>query len=207
MQASSKLGLISKVYSATVLAVNRGQCGQATNVPVKVYCTNVKFRLTEGPDRGHDRTISFSASPSTPHLARGDKVVLSHIDHADPGFDYTYSDRQRRPVLLWLFVLFGVGDRAGRWRGLAALAGLGASMVVIVVFLLPSILDGNNAELVAIVGATAVAYLALYLANVPSHDHGCAAGHPVGAHPHCGPRDGVHESGPSRAPATKRRSW
>ncbi len=166
VRASSKLGLISKVYAATVVDVRRGQCGQLKGVAVKVYCTNVKFRLTDGPDRGHDRTISFSASPSTPHLARGDKVVLSHIDHADPGFDYTYNDRQRRPVLTWLFVLFGVAVIAlGRWRGVAALAGLGASLIVILVFLLPSMLDGNNPQLVAIVGASAVAYLALYLAN------------------------------------------
>jgi uncharacterized membrane protein len=36
---------------------------------------------------------------------------------------------------------------------------------VIVAFVLPSMLDGNNPQLVAIVGGTAIAYLALYLAN------------------------------------------
>ncbi len=53
----------------------------------------------------------------------------------------------------------------GRLRGLFALAGLGASVVVLLVFVLPSILDGRNPVLVAVFGAAVIAYLALYLAH------------------------------------------
>jgi uncharacterized membrane protein len=38
---------------------------------------------------------------------------------------------------------------------------------VILVFILPSMLDGNNAQLVAIVGASAVAFVALYVSYGP----------------------------------------
>jgi len=110
--------------------------------------------------------IEIADSPGSPKLSAGDAITVNHIRGAEPGFDYTYNDRQRRPVLLWLTVLFAVVVIAlGRFRGLAAIVGLGASIVVILQFVLPSMLDGNAPSLVAIVGASAVAYLALYLAN------------------------------------------
>ncbi len=92
--------------------------------------------------------------------------MLNHVEGAQTPFDYTYSDRQRRPVLMWLAILFAVVVIGlGRLRGLGALVGLGASLLVILQFMLPSMLDGNSPPLVAIVGASAVAFLALYLAN------------------------------------------
>jgi uncharacterized membrane protein len=94
--------------------------------------------------------------------------VLSYDPDAAPGFEYQYADRQRRPVLLWLTLLFAAAVIAlGRWRGVAALAGLGASIAVILQFVLPAVLDGRSPVLVAVVGASAIAYLALYLAHGP----------------------------------------
>jgi uncharacterized membrane protein len=88
------------------------------------------------------------------------------MEGAERGFDYSYADRQRRSALLWLVIIFAVAVIAlGRLRGVGALIGLGGSIAVILVFVLPSMLDGNSAPLVAIVGASAVAFLALYLAN------------------------------------------
>ena len=53
--------------------------------------------------------------------------MLNHVEQArSPAFDYTYADRQRRPVLMWLTILFAVVVIAlGRLRGLGALVGLG----------------------------------------------------------------------------------
>jgi hypothetical protein len=53
----------------------------------------------------------------------------------------------------------------GRWKGVGALAGLTMRLAVIVVFVLPSLLDGNNAVLVALVGTSVIAFVALYLAH------------------------------------------
>jgi uncharacterized membrane protein len=160
------IGFIKHVYEAKVIGVGRGPCRGTEHTSHPVSCTKYRFRLTQGPDRGEQRTIEFSPSASTPDLSRGDTVVLDHLEHAQRGFDYAYSDRQRRPVLLWLTVIFAVAVIAlGRLRGLGALVGLGASIAVILVFILPSMLDGNSAPLVAIVGASAIAFVALYLAN------------------------------------------
>ena len=161
-----KLGLVKHVHEANVVSVMKGPCRGTEDSIRRVVCTNVKFRLTEGPNAGAARTIEFATSTSTPQLEPGDAVVLNHVEGAQAPFDYTYSDRQRRPVLMWLAILFAVVVIGlGRLRGLGALVGLGASLLVILQFMLPSMLDGNSPPLVAIVGASAVAFLALYLAN------------------------------------------
>jgi uncharacterized membrane protein len=69
-------------------------------------------------------------------------------------------------MLVWLTVAFAaVVVLLGTWRGATALAGLGASVVVLLLFVLPAILDGRSPVLVAVAGAAAIAYLALYLAH------------------------------------------
>lgn len=79
---------------------------------------------------------------------------------------YQYADRQRRPFLLALVLVFALAVIAlGRWRGLAALAGLGLSLIVVIWWLIPSLLDGNPPAMVAFTAAGAVAYLALYVSH------------------------------------------
>jgi uncharacterized membrane protein len=112
------------------------------------------------------KPLELADSSSTPQLSAGDRIVLTYIPNAEPGFRYAYSDRQRRPTLLWLAVLFAIVVVAvGRLRGVGALAGLVASIVIILKFMLPAMLTGQNPALVAIVGTSAVAFVALYLAN------------------------------------------
>jgi len=53
----------------------------------------------------------------------------------------------------------------GRWRGLRALLGLAISVLVLVVFVLPAILEGQSPLLVAVVGSAAIMLVALYLAH------------------------------------------
>jgi uncharacterized membrane protein len=159
------IGLVSDIYDATVASTRTGPC-EGTTEADRVPCTKVRFHLDQGPDKGETISIDFPESPTSPSLDKGDRVVLSYEPKAEPGFQYQYSDRQRRPVLLWLTVLFAVAVVAlGRLRGVAALGGLAASIVVLLTFVLPAILDGRSPVLVAIVGASAIAYLALYLAN------------------------------------------
>jgi uncharacterized membrane protein len=159
------IGLVSRVYDATVVSTRKGPCTGTTEAD-RVRCEKVRFRLNQGPDEGETTSIDFPDSPTTPDLDGGDHVVLTYEPRADPGFQYQFADRQRRSVLLWLAVIFAVAVIAlGRLRGVAALVGLAASIVVLLTFVLPAILDGRSPVLVAVFGASAIAYLALYLAN------------------------------------------
>lgn len=53
----------------------------------------------------------------------------------------------------------------GRWRGVAALGGLGVTFAVLVLFVVPAILAGEPPTLVAIVGSSAIMLTVLYLTH------------------------------------------
>ena len=67
---------------------------------------------------------------------------------------------------MWLAALFAAAVLVlGRWRGLAALAALAVGFAVLLVFVLPSILDGHNPLAVAVVGAGVIMFAVLYLTH------------------------------------------
>jgi uncharacterized membrane protein len=161
------LGFVSQVVDAEVIEARDVPCqGQPE---AGVACRRVAFHLLEGPDSGSDVAQEFAETGSTPRLEAGDQVMLAYDPNAPEEFRYRFVDRQRSGLLLWLALAFAVTVVAlGRLRGLAALAGLAASIGVLVWFVLPAVLDGRGPLAVAIVGAAAIAYLALYLAHGPT---------------------------------------
>ncbi len=160
----SGLGFVSETVDAEVVSAQDVPCeGQPEG---GVTCRRVTFEVTEGPQSGQLVTQEFVLTGTTPRLEAGDQVVLSHDAGAEPGFEYRFLDRDRQTELVWLAVLFGVAVVAlGRLRGLAALGGLVVSIGVLIAFVLPAILDGRNPLAVSIVGAAAIAFLALYLSH------------------------------------------
>jgi uncharacterized membrane protein len=156
----------------TVREAYRGYVESVRDVPCPgtepgddVPCTRTAVRLVEGPDEGDPVTLNFPVGTG-PNLQVGETVLLSHHPDAQRQFRYAYLDRERRPVLIAIAVLFSVAVVAlGRLRGLAALGGLVGSFLVLFLFVLPAIMDGHSPILVATVGASAIAFLALYLAH------------------------------------------
>jgi uncharacterized membrane protein len=101
--------------------------------------------------------------PARPHS--GDGVVMLYGPDAVPGGrDYVVTDRQRTTPLIWLLALSGAAVLAfGRLRGLSSLAGLAVSVAILLFFVIPALLDGSPPLLIAVVGASAVMFAALYL--------------------------------------------
>ena len=66
-------------------------------------------------------------------------------------------------VLGVLFVLSVIG--VARWKGVAALVGLAAALGMVWYFTLPALLVGHNGPLVAIVSASAILFIVVYLAH------------------------------------------
>jgi hypothetical protein len=148
------IGLSGPTYEAHVRAVAEDPCAGTAEAD-DIRCRRVTLALLEGPDEGTETTIDFPVSATSVHLEVGERVVLVHQEDAEPGFEYVFHDRARQPVLLWLALLFAAVVAAlGRWRGVAALAGLAVSLAVLLAFVLPAILDGRPPVLVAVVGAT-----------------------------------------------------
>ena len=129
-------------------------------------CVNLFFRLSDGPDKGEVRSVELYDVGELPDFAKGQGIVLSYLPDAAPEFQYSLADRERDWPLVVLALAFAVLVVVqGRLRGLAALAGLVASIGVIVVFVLPALVQGSNPVLVAVVASSLIAFLALYLAH------------------------------------------
>ncbi len=158
-------GAPSQFFDGRVTAIRDGPCPN-TVAEEGIDCEIADVRLLAGPDRGQAVALDFPKDSSGPELERGDKIVLGYSPQAEEGFRYHFADRQRKPVLAWLAVIFALGVVAlGRARGLTALAGLAASLVVLLGFAVPAIIDGRSPIWVAVVAASAISFLALYLAH------------------------------------------
>lgn len=134
-------------------------------------CSEVTVEVTEGADSGHTFSFQYSTGRNARTLEEGDRVVVARSEEAaqgqgDRASEYFFVDFQRDRPLLLLAAIFTVAVVAlGRWRGLAALAGLVVSLFILIKFVLPAILEGENPMLVACVGGAAIMLLALYLAH------------------------------------------
>ncbi|ABP52929.1 YibE/F family protein [Salinispora tropica] len=131
-------------------------------------CGDVTVRVEQGPDSGRQVVTPLPAGPGAPDVAIGDEIILVELtDPTDPTTSmYTIAEHQRGKPLLWLVALFAAAIVAfGRWRGLAALAGLAASFAVLLTFVLPGISVGRSPLLVAVVGAALIMFVVLYLTH------------------------------------------
>ena len=137
-------------------------------------CSTVTVRVDQGADRGESFEFEYSRGPRTRAIEVGDDVIVGKSGEPPvevaPGVAppprYYFVDFDRRVPLLALSLVFAaVVIALSRWRGLAALAGLAVSLLVLAKFVLPAILEGSDPLLVAIVGGATIMFLALYLAH------------------------------------------
>ncbi len=93
-------------------------------------------------------------------------LVLFEADRLDAGASFTFIDYKRDVPLIWLAVAYVLlVALVARWRGLAAVVGLAASLAVIGLFVLPALMTGVSPLLVALVGSSAMMFVSVYLAH------------------------------------------
>jgi uncharacterized membrane protein len=160
------LQLDAEPIDATVVAVELHPC---TGSPLD-ECKVARFELSGYPY--DDQTGEMEEAPPA-RLDVGEKIRVTFFETESGQRIFSLYDYQRDAPMLLLFALFVAAVLVlGRWRGLGALAGLAVSLVVIVWFTLPAILDGSNAVSVAVVTASLIAFMALFLAH--GFDHATA---------------------------------
>jgi uncharacterized membrane protein len=133
-------------------------------------CVALVVHMTDGPRPDRDLVQVVPVEPGSPQFAVGDQVVLGWSGaNPDDAGSYQIVDFQRGAPLAWLAGLFAVAVLLlGRWRGLAALAALALSFVVLLCFVVPAILSGRDPLAVAVVGACLIMFAVLYLTHGPS---------------------------------------
>lgn len=154
------------LVEAVVEDVDPEGCSAQVAVDPSVTCVHVRFRLEGGDEAGSTVSIDVTDVAIAPDLAPGDQVVLEKLLTDVPGMPYALYDRDRTDPLVWLALGFAaLVVLLGRLRGFAALVGLVLSLLLLLWFALPAILEGRSPTLVACVGAGVIAYLVIYLAH------------------------------------------
>lgn len=163
--AGEQLGIVAERLSATVVDEVLGQCSYSTPDDIQL-CREITFIVHEGPEAGAlvaIPPINARFDTSIPPLEPGDKVILGYEDATNY---YFFADLDRRSSLAWLTVVFAIFVIAlSRTRGVLALASMGITVVVLLGFVAPSVLDGNDPLLVCIIAAAVIAITSLYLTH------------------------------------------
>src|SRR5215218_2982867 len=130
---------------------------------VAQQCQTLEARVDDGPLA----RLALGPKELTSSFDPGDRIRVQRIQ-AQPGArnvaPYAFASVDRTGTLLWLLAAFSVlVVLMARLRGLLALAGFGLSMLLVVKFLVPAILAGSPAVLVALVGSLAVMFVTVGL--------------------------------------------
>ncbi|MDX2390152.1 YibE/F family protein [Streptomyces sp. DK15] len=146
-------GDLSTPQGREAKAAQTGDCKKATVV------------VGSGPDKG--RAFFEIVQPGAPRqLKQGQEVVVAHAPDAPRDLQYSVIDVNRKLPMALLAGIFAVAVVVvGRLRGLFALVALVISFAILTLFILPAILQGSNPLVVAIVGASAIMLIALYMCH------------------------------------------
>ncbi|MEL7210500.1 MAG: YibE/F family protein, partial [Actinomycetota bacterium] len=158
-----------ELVDATVTGARTAPCLGAEDLQPS-GCIDVEIEVTSGPTEGDQASFQFSQGPNTVDLAPGDRIVVSYNADAPEGTQYLFADFDRGRSLTALLLLFVASVLAlGAFRGLRALVGAAVSLVVLIAVILPALLEGTSPMAVALVGASTIALLALFLTHGFNH--------------------------------------
>lgn len=128
-------------------------------------CKKATIEVTTGKDKG--RTFLEVVQPDAPrqfHVKQG--VVVAYAPDAPRDLQYSVTDVNRKLPMALLAGIFALAVVVvGRMRGVMALVALVVSFAVLTLFILPAILQGSNPLIVAVVGASAIMLIALYMCH------------------------------------------
>lgn len=150
--------------TATIVSATRGSCAAegagSIDGSKDLACVSLTAKLNNPAARTIE--LQLGGASSDPKLAVGDKIRVASAG----GGTFSFVDYERRQPLVLLALLFSlIVIVFGRWRGLFALIGLAASLLIVLKFIVPAILDGEEPVAVAIVGSFAVMLVTLGLTH------------------------------------------
>jgi uncharacterized membrane protein len=170
-RSGADIGFGQRPVHGDVLAATSAPCtGSSAGVDVPGQgkrCISLDVQLTDGDSPGVTIQQVLPDEPSTPRFAVGDHVVLAYTGgNPSESESYEVQDFQRGTSMLWLAALFAAAVLLlGRWRGLASLVALGFSFLVLVVYLFPAILTGEDPVTVGVLAASVIMFGVLYLTH------------------------------------------
>jgi uncharacterized membrane protein len=127
----------------------------------------LSLEVTSGSLEGQELTVEYGSLVFTNEarlFQEGDRVLVERTRTMEGSDVFHVTDYVRSGPLLWLTLFFVVATvLLSGWQGLRSLMGMGVSMVVIVTFIVPQILAGQNPVVVAVLGSVVMMGISLYL--------------------------------------------
>jgi uncharacterized membrane protein len=127
----------------------------------------LRVQLLEGQFAGRQVVIDYGQRQIRPeglNIRPGEIILVTVGQQPDGTLTAYFTDFVRTRPLLWLlgtFVLFSI--LISGWKGVRSLIGMAISLVVIVAYIIPQILNGEDPVRVSITGAFVLMAVTLYL--------------------------------------------
>ena len=156
--------------TARITAIKEISCeglsGSTPGVP-DARCADVTAQLLEGEDKGKSVTVPITAAIYSSGAEVGQDIKLVRVPPSgDQPSQYQFSDFERGTPLLVMALIFAVVVIVvARWRGFAALVGLGFAGFIMVTFMFPALIAGSNPIMIGLIGSAAIMFVALYAAH------------------------------------------
>jgi len=135
-----------------------------------------RVELLEGEYRGIVMEMDYGKRQilsNAVYLRTGDTVLVTVGSRLDGVLTVYFVDFVRANSLLWLTIIFvAVILAISRWKGLRSLLSLGFSLLVIIGYIIPHILAGEDPLRVSIIGSVILLGVTLYLTygwNLKTH--------------------------------------
>jgi uncharacterized membrane protein len=172
--ANSQSTLGSGTYQARVVAISdEGQIKLGDHE--QLYQTML-VQVLEGEYKGQEYTITYGKTQIRSDNNRfniGDRVYVMIGAGVDGTLRASYTDYDRTTILLILFIAFVLAVLVmGRRKGLGALLSLAFSMFIILCYIIPHILTGEDPVKVSLIGSGILLGISLYMTygwNLKTH--------------------------------------
>ncbi len=136
----------------------------------------MKVKVLQGNYKGQEFSVSYGKNQlrsDNNRFAAGDKIYVMIGQGQNGKFMASYADFDRSGVLLLLLAVFVLAVLAmGRWKGLGSLVSLVFSMFIILAYIIPHVLAGDNPITVSLIGSGILLGVSLYLTygwNLKTH--------------------------------------
>jgi uncharacterized membrane protein len=127
----------------------------------------LRVTLLEGEYAGIPMEVDYGKRQVHPEGIRfdvGDVILVSLSQRPDGVLNTYFVDYVRTSALGWLALAFALAILVtGRWKGFRSLLALGFSLLVIIGYIIPHILTGEDPVRVSIIGSAILLTVTLYL--------------------------------------------
>jgi uncharacterized membrane protein len=154
-EKTSVVGYTSDTVKAEVLSIVEQGVIQIDDVSQTYQVANL--RILEGQFAGQEFLIDYGKHYILSNkylLSEKDKILVSISQMPDGAINVFFMDFVRSGPLLALVIVFvSLCVLVSGWKGVRSLLGIGLSMLVIIYFIIPKILEGYNPILISLLGS------------------------------------------------------